>query len=325
MNPSVLLTRRWPSAVESVIARKYSAMFNMDDRPMSPESLTRALREFDFVCPTVTDRIDARMLSAGRIQTRALCNFGVGVSHIDLAACAAAGVLVTNTPDVLTDDTADLAILLALMCARRAGEGERLVRDGGWSGWAPTQLLGARLTGKTMGIVGFGRIGQAMARRAYQGFDMKILYSSNRRAPEVVESELGARYVPIDQLFSEADVISLHVPGGKANAGLVDARRLALMKRSAILVNTARGEVVDEVALVAALSQRRIAAAGLDVYRDEPCIQPALRTLENVVLLPHMGSATEETRVAMGLRVVANLDAIVAGQVPPDRVVCRLA
>lgn len=317
---SVLLTRRWPASVEALIGRKYAASFNAGDQPMARESLARALREYDVVCPTVTDGIDAAMLSGGRLRARALCNFGVGVNHIDLAACAAAGVLVTNTPDVLTEDTADLAILLALMCARRAGEAERLLRGGDWEGWGPTQLLGTRLTGKTMGIVGFGRIGQATARRAQRAFDMSILYSSRRPAPEDLESELGARRVPIDQLFTEADVISLHIPGGDANRGLVDARRLALMKSSAILVNTARGEIVDEAALIAALTRRSIAAAGLDVYRDEPQVPAALRSLQNVVLLPHIGSATEETRVAMGLRVLANLDAIAAGQAPPDRV-----
>lgn len=319
--PSVLLTRRWPTAVETVIARTYDAALNPDDRPMSPASIAEALREFDFICPTVTDRIEAHMLSGGRIRARGLCNFGAGVSHIDLDACAAAGLVVTNTPDVLTDDTADLAILLAMMCARRAGEGERLVRSGRWSGWAPTQLLGTRLCGKTMGIVGFGRIGQATAQRARRGLGMSILYASRRRAPGALERDLGARHVPLDTVFSEADVISLHVPGGVSNRHLVDARRLSLMKTSAILVNTARGEILDEEALIAALSRGAIASAGLDVYRNEPAISPALRSLENAVLLPHLGSATDETRGAMGLRVLANLEAIVTGQAPPDRVV----
>jgi lactate dehydrogenase-like 2-hydroxyacid dehydrogenase len=319
--PSVLLTRRWPSAVEAVINRTYAAAFNPDDRPMSPAAIARAVHEFDFICPTVTDRIEAHMLSGGAIRTRGLCNFGAGVSHIDLEACAAAGLVVTNTPDVLTDDTADLAILLALMCARRAGEGERLARSGRWKGWAPTHLLGTRLCGKAMGIVGFGRIGQATAQRARRGLGMNILYSSRRRAPEAVERDLDARHVSLDQLFREADVISLHVPGGAGNRHLVDAGRLSLMKASAILVNTARGEIVDEEALIAALSRGAIASAGLDVYEGEPRIPPALRRLQNAVLLPHLGSATTETRVAMGLRVVANLEAIAAGQTPPDRVV----
>ena len=318
--PSLLLTRRWPSAVETMLAQTYDVSFNPEDRAMTSIAIADALRDFDFVCPTVTDRIDADMLTGRPVRTKALCNFGAGVGHIDLEACASAGLLVTNTPDVLTDDTADLAMLLALMCARRAGEGERLVRNDGWKGWAPTHLLGTRLSSKTMGIVGFGRIGQATAQRAHRGFGMNILYASRRRAPKAVEQDLAARHVSLDQLFTDADVISLHVPGGASNRHLVDARRLSLMKTSAILVNTARGEIVDEEALIAALSRGDIASAGLDVYRDEPHIPPALRSLENAVLLPHLGSATDETRVAMGLRVVANLDAIVAGETPPDRV-----
>lgn len=319
--PTVLLTRRWPGVVEAVIAGKYDVTFNPDDRAMSPAAIAEALRRFDFVCPTVTDRIDADMLAGRALRTRALCNFGAGVGHIDLDACASAGLCVTNTPDVLTDDTADLAMMLALMCARRAGEGERLVRAERWEGWGPTHLLGTRLSGKTMGIIGFGRIGQALARRARRGFDMEILYASRRRAPEAIEQELGARHVPLDDLLAHADAISLHIPGGGSNRHLVDARRLSLMKPSAIIVNTARGEVIDEDALIAALSRGSIASAGLDVYRDEPMISPAFRTLENVVLLPHLGSATQETRVAMGLRVVANIDAIVAGGTPPDGIV----
>ncbi len=319
--PSLLLTRRWPSAVETVIARTYDVSYNPEDRAMTSAAIADALRDFDFICPTVTDRIDADMLSGRPVRAKAFCNFGAGVGHIDLKACASAGLLVTNTPDVLTDDTADLAMMLALMCARRAGEGERLVRSDHWKGWAPTHLLGTRLSGKTMGIVGFGRIGQATAQRAHRGFGMNILYASRRRVPKTVERNLAARHVSLDQLFTDADVISLHVPGGTSNRHLVDARRLSLMKTSAILVNTARGEIIDEEALIAALSRGDIASAGLDVYRDEPRIPPALRSLENTVLLPHLGSATDETRVAMGLRVVANLDAIVAGRTPPDKVV----
>lgn len=317
---SVLLTRRWPSAAEEALARTYDVFRNPEDRAMSSAALADALRTFDFVCPTVTDRIDAGMLAGESLRTRALCNFGAGVGHIDLEACAGAGVIVTNTPDVLTDDTADLAMLLALMCARRAGEGERLLRSGGWDGWAPTHLLGTRLSGKTIGIVGFGRIGQATARRAYRGFGMKVLYASHHRAPDAVERDMAARHVSLDQLFAESDVVSLHVPGGASNRHLVDTRLLSLMKTSAILVNTARGEVVDEEALIAALARGGIASAGLDVYQHEPHIPSALRSLENVVLLPHLGSATHETRVAMGLRVAANLDAIAAGRPPPDRV-----
>jgi lactate dehydrogenase-like 2-hydroxyacid dehydrogenase len=211
-------------------------------------------------------------------------------------------------------------MLLALMCARRAGEGERLVRRGAWQGWAPTQLMGSTLSGKTMGIIGFGRIGQATARRARDGFGMRIAYAARTPHKDPPDLVRGARPMPIDDLFAVADVISLHIPGGPETRGLVDAGRLAAMKPGAILINTARGDVVDEDALVAALENRTIAAAGLDVYRGEPHIHPGLARLENVVLLPHLGSATIETRTAMGLRVLANLEAIFAGQAPSDLV-----
>ncbi|MDQ2877505.1 MAG: D-glycerate dehydrogenase [Pseudomonadota bacterium] len=318
--PSVLLTRRWPHHVEAALSEKCRMSFNRTDAAMDRAAIVEALTRFDIVCPTVTDRIDAAMLGGASLRTKALCNFGAGTGHIDLAACASAGLLVTNTPDVLTDDTADLAMMLALMCARRAGEGERIVRNGSWTRWAPTQLLGTRLSGKTMGIVGFGRIGQATARRARAGFGMTIVYAARRRASDGVEQALAAQHVPLDLLFAQADVISLHVPGIAANRGLIDARLLSLMKPTAILVNTARGEIVDQGALIAALRRGDIAGAGLDVYEDEPHVPDALRRLENVVLLPHLGSATEETRVAMGMRVLANIDAIVAGQPPHDLV-----
>jgi lactate dehydrogenase-like 2-hydroxyacid dehydrogenase len=287
---------------------------------MTMQALADALQTFDFICPTITDRIDETVIRKGPLRTKALCNFGAGINHIDLGACARAGLVVTNTPDVLTDDTADLAILLALMCARRAGEGERLVRRGDWQGWAPTHLMGTRLLGKTFGIVGFGRIGRATAQRARDGFGMTIAYAARdpRKAPPDGFSD--ARALPLDQLFAEADVVSLHIPGGAETRGLVDARRLALMKPSAILVNTARGDVIDEDALVTALENGMIAAAGLDVYRNEPRLSPKLKDLENLVLLPHLGSATVETRTAMGLRALANLDAVVAGKIPPDLV-----
>lgn len=318
--PSVLLTRRWPREVETALSEKYRMSFNPEDKAMDGAAIAEALKRFDIVCPTVTDWIDAAVLGAAPMRAKALCNFGAGTGHIDLEACARAGLLITNTPDVLTDDTADLAMMLALMCARRAGEGERIVRNGGWTGWAPTQLLGTRLSGKTLGMVGLGRIGQATAHRAHAGFGMQILYASRRRAPDAVERNLAAQHVALDLLCSEADVISLHVPATAANRHLIDARLLTLMKPTAILVNTARGEIVDEDALIAALSNGGIASAGLDVYREEPRVSDALLRLENTVLLPHLGSATRETRFAMGLRVLANIDAIVAGQPPRDRV-----
>jgi lactate dehydrogenase-like 2-hydroxyacid dehydrogenase len=317
---SVLLTRRWPGAVEAAFARRYHVVTNFGDTAMTQSSLAEALRNFDIVCPTITDRIDRGMLAFAPLRTRALCNFGAGVNHIDITACKIAGLTVTNTPDVLTSDTADLAIMLSLMCARRAGEGERLVRKGDWTGWAPTQLLGSSLSGKTMGIVGFGRIGRATAQRARAAFAMNIVYASNGPVPAEVEGELGAIRLSLDDLCAASDVISLHVPAGAATNCLIDSRRLSLMKSTAILVNTARGNLIDEAALANALARGAIAGAGLDVYREEPRLSTALGKLENVVLLPHLGSATVETRIAMGMRALANVDAIAAGAAPPDRV-----
>jgi lactate dehydrogenase-like 2-hydroxyacid dehydrogenase len=319
-SPRILLTRRWPAAAERALASRYEVQVNRTDRPLTSHELGEALRQFDILCPTVTDRLDLGLLRGGPLKARALCNYGAGFGHIDVDAFGASGIIVTNTPDVLTGDTADLTMLLILMCARRAGEGERLVRSGLWQGWAPTHLLGTAISGKTLGIVGFGRIGQAVARRARHGFGMNILYSSPGPAPAQVKEELGALPVDVDRLFAASDVVSLHLPGGPVTRNLVDARRLGLMRRSGILINTARGEIVDERALAGALCGGAIAAAGLDVHDDEPNIHPELLELDNVVLLPHLGSATRESRVAMGMRVKANVDAIAAGLPPPDRV-----
>ncbi len=314
---SMLITRRWPPAAEAAAREHFDVTLSAEDAPLSRAELAQALTQYDIVCPTITDRIDAALLGSIQPRVRALCNFGAGVNHIDLAACARAGISVTNTPDVLTDETADIALLLALMVARRAGEGERLVRAGAWPGWSPTHMLGSRLSGKTLGVVGFGRIGQALARRARDGFGMDIVYFA--RSPAAA-AQLDARYLPLDELLRRADVVSLHIPGGDDTRGLIDAARIALMKPDAILVNTARGDVIDEPALIAALRDRRIGGAGLDVYVGEPHVSPALIALDNVVLLPHLGSATRETRTAMGLRALANAAAIAAGREPADRV-----
>jgi len=314
---AVLVTRAWPEEALEEAARRYDLTTNADDRPLSREELSAALEQYDIICPTITDRIDAAMLPA-KPRTRAICSVGAGVNHLDLAALRAAGIVVSNTPDVTTDETADLAILLAMMCARRASEGERLLRAGKWTGWEPMQLLGQRLRGRTIGIVGFGRIGQAVAERARDELGMKILYAS--RKPNPAGDRIGATRVDMDTLFAEADVISLHIPGGAETRNFVDARRLGMMKPTAILVNTARGDVVDQDALIAVLREGRIAAAGLDVYRDEPAVPDALCQLDNVVLLPHLGSATRETRAAMALRALGNVDAVAAGATPPDLV-----
>ncbi len=319
--PVVLLTRRWPAAVEAALAARYELRVDAADRPLDADGLRAALRSADAVCPTVTDRLDAEVLDIDGLRARVLGNFGVGFNHIDLDAARRRGLVVTNTPDALTDCTADLALTLILMVARRAGEGERLLRAGDWHGWTPTQLLGARVSGKTLGLVGFGRIARAVAQRAHHGFGMRVLFHTPRPPAAAQSAAVGATACSsLEELLACADFVSLHCPGGAATRHLIDASRLALMRPSAFLINTARGEVVDEAALVTALEAGRLAGAGLDVYAQEPAVPAALRRLENVVLLPHLGSATAETRVAMGMRVVENLDAFFADRPPRDRV-----
>ena len=318
--PRLLVTRRLPDAVEQVMAERYDATFNTGDAALTADQLGDALGTYDAICPTITDRFTPAMFERQN-RCRILANFGAGFEHIDLNAARAAGIAVTNTPDVLTEATAELAILLMLAAARRAGEGERQLRAGDWHGWHPTHLIGQGLTGKTLGLVGFGRIAQATARIARAGFGMTILYTSRRRADAGVEQRLEATFVErLDDLAAGVDVLSLHVPGGVETHHLVDAALLARMQPHAIVVNTARGPVIDEAALAHALANGTIAAAGLDVYEREPTVSHALLACDNAVLLPHLGSATIETRVAMGMRALANLDAFFAGQDPPDRV-----
>ncbi len=318
--PVVWVTRRLPQTVEAALASRFEVRQRADDLPLDGVALQRAFREADAVLPTVTDRITAEcFVQAGR-RARLVANFGVGVNHIDLAAARAAQVAVTNTPDVLTDDTADLTILLMLALLRRAGEGERLLRAGAWTGWSPTGMLGARLTGRTVGIVGLGRIGRAVAARARDGFGMRVLAWS-RSAPPAAAAEDGIeRVATLDTLLARADIVSLHCPATPATRHLIGAPQLARMPQHAVLINTARGDVVDEAALVAALEAGTIAGAGLDVYEGEPSVHPGLLTREDVVLLPHLGSATVETREAMGMRAIANLDAFFAGSPLPDAV-----
>jgi lactate dehydrogenase-like 2-hydroxyacid dehydrogenase len=319
--PKILLTRRWPDAVERDLAARYAVTLNDSDVPMTADQLKDAMRSYDAVCPTVTDKITAEVIDAAGRKLKILGNFGVGFEHIDLEAAKAKGVVVTNTPGVLTDATADIAMLLMLAAARRGGEGERLVRANGWKGWAPTHMMGVQLTGKTLGLIGYGRIAQATAKRAHHGFGMSILYQGPRRASPEIEAESKAVFCPtVEELLETSDVVSLHCPGGPATRRLIDAKALARMKPTAILVNTARGTVVDADALADALKAKRIFAAGLDVYDGEPKVPDVLKGLENVVLLPHLGSATVETRVAMGMRVVENLDRFFRGEAPRDRV-----
>lgn len=318
--PVITITRMLPAEVEREVSKAFDARLNELDVPLTPEELRRALQESDGLICTVGDRLDAATLGHEAPRCRILANYGVGFNHIDLTATRAHGITVTNTPDVLTNATADLAILLMQMLARRAGEGERLVRSGEWTGWRPTQLLGTDLEGKTLGIVGMGRIGREVARRAQTMWKMKVVYHSRSEPTATHDSRLKAERVGLDELMGMADVVSLHVPATPETRHLIDARRLGLMKPSTFLVNTARGDVVDEQALVAALEAGRIAGAGLDVYEREPAVSSALLRMENVVLLPHLGSATREIRVAMGMRALENLELFFGGRSVRDPV-----
>ena len=320
--PRVILTRRWPAEAEARARELFDVSLNADDHKMSVAELKDAMRNYDAVCPTVSDfRITAEILNVPERRCRIVANFGVGFNNIDTGAARAAAVAVTNTPEVLTDCTADIAMLLLLAVARRGGEGERLVRDRQWDGWCPTHMLATRVTGKKLGFIGFGRIARAVAARAHFGFGMAIrFYDPQPPAPEQIKKFNATRLDTLEAVLEEADFVTLHCPGGGKNTGLINAERLALMQKHAFLINTARGDVVDEAALVAALKKGVIAGAGLDVFAQEPAVHEDLLAMENVVLLPHLGSATTETRVAMGLRCLANVRAFLAGEEPADRV-----
>ena len=322
MKKKIILTRRWTTEVEQVLSQQYDCEINTSDAPFTADQLRDALQRADALLTTVTDRVDAPVLTVENPRASVIANFGVGYSHIDIDAAKARNIMVTNTPDVLSDCTADVAMTLLLMVARRAGEGERELRAGDWSGWRPTHMMGSKVSGKTLGIIGFGRIGQVMARRAHGGFDMKIrVYNRSAVAPQLLSACHAVQVSSIEDLLGESDFVSLHCPGGAENTHLINAERLAAMKPTAYLINTARGEVIDEEALIAALQQKKIAGAGLDVFQNEPEINPLFTTLNNAVLLPHLGSATVETRDAMGFRVAANLEQFFAGSEPADRVV----
>ena len=320
--PRVVVTRQLPPEVEAELLKEFDAVLNTADRPFTPAELQEALRTADALLPTVTDKFTAEVLSVEPLRARLLANFGVGFNHIDTGAAKAHGIAVSNTPDVLTDATADIAMTLLLMVARRAGEGEREVRAGEWTGWRPTHLIGTQVSGKVLGLVGMGRIARAVARRAHHGFGMQVLFHDPFPPSPQEAAALGAEGLgSVEEVLERSDFVSLHCPATPETRHLMNADRLGRMKRTAFLVNTARGDVVDEAALVAALEAGTIAGAGLDVFEREPLVTPALLTMRNVVLFPHLGSATRETRIAMGMRALENLKLFFASKPLRDKVV----
>jgi len=302
----------------------YDSTLNSDDEPMSRDALVAAMQDCDVLVPTVTDRIDAEMIATAGERLGLIANFGAGTEHIDLAAAAGRKILVTNTPGVFTDDTADIAMAGIIGVPRRIREGTQLVRSGKWTGWAPSGLLGRKLGGKVLGIVGMGRIGQAVAHRA-RAFGLETTYYNRKRLPDAVEGMFGARFVAdLDQLIAESDILTLHCPLSADTRGLLDARRIGLMKPEASIINTARGELIDQEALIEALEKGRLAGAGLDVYPDEPAVDRRLIDHPNVMTLPHIGSATVEGREASGEKVIANIRFWADGHRPPDQVLTAL-
>jgi glyoxylate reductase len=319
--PFVIVTRKLPDPIETRMMELFFCRLNLDDKPLDRPELIAAVSQAEVLVPTVTDRIDAQVLAAAGPALKLIASFGTGVDHVDLAAAQQRGIIVTNTPGVLTEDTADMTMALILAVSRRLAEGERLIRGGSWAGWGPTSMLGQRIWGKRLGIVGMGRIGMALARRA-KGFGLSVHYHNRRQVPEDVESALEATYwESLDQMLAHMDIISVNCPHTPATHHLLSRRRLRLLQPHAILVNTARGEIVDEEALMQLLETRAIAGAGLDVFEHEPAVDPRLRALDSVVLLPHMGSATIEGRIAMGEKVIINIKTFADGHRPPDRVI----
>ncbi|WP_226688767.1 2-hydroxyacid dehydrogenase [Ruegeria arenilitoris] len=314
----LLIARPMTDSVEARARRAFDVEIRSNTLPMTSEEMLRALRDFDVVVPTLGDQFSAQIFAdAPNPRCKLLANFGVGYNHIDVDAARTVGVAVTNTPGAVTDATADIAMTLLLSTARRAGEGERLVRAGEWQGWHPTQMLGHHVTGKRVGIVGMGRIGQAIARRCHFGFAMQVAYQS--RSPK--EVEFPAEYIPdLSSLAASVDFLVIAVPGGAETSHLINAQVLEAMNPSGILINIARGEVIDETALIAALQSGQIAGAGLDVYEFEPAVPQALRDMDNVTLLPHLGTATEEVRSDMGHMALDNVAAFVEGRPLPNPV-----
>ncbi|HYD98455.1 MAG TPA: D-glycerate dehydrogenase [Alphaproteobacteria bacterium] len=323
--PVVVVTRKLPDPIETRMMELFDTRLNLDDAPMGQAQLAAAAAAADVLVPTVTDRIDSKVIAAAGPQLKLIASFGAGVDHIDLKAAKARGITVTNTPGVLTEDTADFTMALILSAPRRIAEGERLARSGRWAGWGPTTMLGHRVSGKRLGIVGMGRIGTAVARRA-RSFALSIHYHNRRRVHEALETELEATYwESLDQMLARMDIVCVTCPHTPATFHLLSERRLKLLRPHAYLVNTSRGEVVDEKALVRMLEAGDLAGAALDVFEHEPAINPKLLKLDNVVLTPHMGSATIESRVDMGEKVIVNIRTFVDGHMPPDRVIETLA
>ncbi len=322
--PKVVVTRHLAPAVETRMSELYDTTLNAADQPMTRDELMGAMATCDVLVPTVTDSIDADLIESAGENLRLIANFGAGTEHINLGAAAKRRIIVTNTPGVFTDDTADLTMAGIIGVPRRIREGVELIRGGNWTGWAPTGMLGRKIGGKVLGIIGMGRIGQAVAHRA-RAFGMEIAYCGRRQLPEAMEKMLSARFVDnVDALVAESDILTLHCPLTEDTRGLIDARRIALMKPGASIVNTARGEIIDQEALIAALQSGHLAGAGLDVYPDEPLVDPRLIRHPNVMTLPHIGSATVEGREASGEKVIANIQFWVNGHRPPDQVLTAL-
>jgi glyoxylate reductase len=318
--PRVAVTRELPDAIAARMAELFDTRFNQSDEAMDRAALLAAVADCDVLVPTVTDVIDAELIAAAGERLKLIANFGAGVNHIDLKAARARKIVVTNTPGVLTEDTADMVMALIVSVTRRLAEGEKLVRSGQWKGWSPGGMLGHRIGGKKLGIVGMGRIGQAVARRA-RAFGLTIHYHNRHRLPDMVEAELGATWhADLDTMLREIDILTIHTPLNDDSRDLIDARRIGLLGPQVYLINASRGGIVDEEAMVDALEAGRLAGAGLDVWRFEPQIDPRLLALPNVVMTPHMGSATYEGRYATGEKVIANIRFWADGHRPPDQV-----
>jgi glyoxylate reductase len=320
----VLVTRKLPDATETRLMELFDAKLNINDEPMGSRELFEALKTTEVLVPTVTDQIDNDLIRGAGENLKLIANYGTGVDHIDLDAARDKGIMVTNTPDVLTEDTADMTMALILTVPRRLIEGERVLRSKQWSGWSPTWMLGHRIFGKRLGIIGMGRIGQAVAKRA-RGFGLSIHYHNRKPVHEEIETELEATYwESLDQMLARMDFVSVNCPHTPATFHLLSARRLKLLQPHAVIVNTARGEIIDEAALTQVLQADEIAGAGLDVFEHEPAVNPKLMSLDNVVLLPHMSSATFEGRQDMGEKVIINIQFFADGHNPPDRVISEI-